>query len=98
MDPPDETVSPLLRQMLTDINTNFKAAGQVAVNTGVIEGIRPPNYADIALEQDTREEFNKFGIIEGIVDGLVKSPKAVIASPDNDRDKLRKAISPFVTA
>lgn len=55
-----------LQQFTGSMKTAFKAAGKEAVDTSVIEGIKPPNYADIALEQDIRGEFNKFGIIEGV--------------------------------
>jgi len=45
----------------------FKVTGTSALDTTVIEGIKPPNYADISLEKEVQGELSKFGIIEGIV-------------------------------
>ena len=45
----------------------FKAAGPYPMETTVIEGIKPINYADISLEKEITEQFRKFGIIESII-------------------------------
>src|SRR4249920_3106796 len=44
----------------------FKATASDAVDATVIEGIRPPNYADLSLEKDAQDVFGKFAIIDGI--------------------------------
>jgi len=56
----------------------FKVAGAVTVDTSVIEGIKPVNYADISLEKDVQAEFKKFDIMEGIA--IIRDQRGVVIS------------------
>jgi chemotaxis protein MotB len=56
----------------------FKVAGAVTVDTSVIEGIKPVNYADIGLEKDVQAEFKKFDIMEGIA--IIRDQRGVVIS------------------
>lgn len=60
----------------------FKATGQEAIDTTVIEGIKPINYADLELERDIRSEFKKFAIIEAI--SIRRDLRGVIISIGDD--------------
>jgi chemotaxis protein MotB len=56
----------------------FKVSGAVTVDTSVIEGIKPVNYADIGLERDVQAEFKKFDIMEGIA--IMRDQRGVVIS------------------
>jgi len=49
------------------MHSAFKASGSHPIETTIFHGIQSVNYADVGLEKDLREQFNKFAIIEGIV-------------------------------
>jgi len=49
------------------MKTAFKTAGPDAVNTPLIEGIKPANYADVGLEKSIRAELNRLVLAEGVV-------------------------------
>ncbi len=84
------------------IKSAFKATGANAIDTTVIPGIKPINYADIALEKDTREEFNKFAILEEIAinrdeRGVVLSLGDSLLFDSGTADMAREA-RPLLTA
>ncbi len=55
-----------LQEFVGSMKTAFKVAGGGPVNAAVIDGILPPNYADIGLERELTAELSRFGIIEGL--------------------------------
>jgi len=80
----------------------FKADHRDTVEGVVIEGIRPPNYADLALEQDLQGEIKKFGIIEGVIvsreeRGVVLSLADTLLFEPGSAD-IRKTALPFLAA
>jgi chemotaxis protein MotB len=56
-----------LKRFTGSMKTAFKVDTPEVADTAVIEGIAAPNYADIGLENELREGFKKFAIMEGIV-------------------------------
>lgn len=56
-----------LVQFSGSMRNAFKTEGVPQARDAVIEGIRPPDYADVNLERELREELPKSGIIEAII-------------------------------
>lgn len=80
----------------------FKATTTRPVETGVIDGIKPANYADIALERDIRAQFKKFAIIESVAiqrddRGVVMSFGDMLLFESGDAD-LRIEARPVLSA
>lgn len=67
-----------LKHFTGSMKTAFKVGSADAVDTTVIEGIKVPNYADIGLENELREGFKKFAIMEGIV--VSRDERGVVVS------------------
>jgi chemotaxis protein MotB len=67
-----------LERFSGSMKSAFRAAGPDAVDTSVISGIKPIDYADVSLEKDIRSEFNKFAIIEGIT--IERDQRGVVLS------------------
>lgn len=67
-----------LKHFTGSMKTAFKVDSVETADTAVIEGIAVSNFADIGLENDLREEFKKFDIIEGIV--LARNERGVVLS------------------
>lgn len=67
-----------LKSFTGSMKTAFKVGSVDAVDTAVLEGIKVPNYADIGLENELREGFKKFAILEGIV--VSRDERGVVVS------------------
>jgi chemotaxis protein MotB len=67
-----------LKRFTGSMKTAFKVGSAEAVDTTVIDGMAVPNYADIALENELREAFKKFAIMEGIV--VSRDERGVVVS------------------
>jgi chemotaxis protein MotB len=67
-----------LKRFTGSMKTAFNVDSADAVDTAVIEGITVPNYADIGLENELREAFKKFTILEGIV--VSRDERGVVVS------------------
>jgi len=67
-----------LKRFTGSMKTAFKVGPVEAVDTAVIEGIAVPNYADIGLENELREGFKKFAIMEGI--SVSRDERGVVVS------------------
>jgi len=71
-----------LQRFSGSMKSAFKAAGQEAVDTTVIEGIKPINYADVGLERDIEDVFKRFDIIEAIT--VERDQRGVIITMRDD--------------
>ncbi len=71
-----------LAQFSGSMKTAFRASGTDAVDTAVISGVRPIDYADVSLERDMQAEFSKFAIIEDII--VRREQRGVVVSFGND--------------
>lgn len=67
-----------LKTFTGSLQTAFKVGSADAVDTTVIEGIKVPNYADIGLENELREAFKQFALMEGIV--VSRDERGVVVS------------------
>jgi chemotaxis protein MotB len=80
----------------------FKVSGTVAVDTSVIEGIKPVNYGDIGLEREIQAEFRKFDIMEGIA--VMRDQRGVVISIgdtllfESGSSELRREARPLLSA
>jgi len=71
-----------LQRFSGSMKSAFKAGGQEAGDTTVIEGIKPINYADVGLERDIEAEFKKFAILEAIA--VERDQRGVVISMGDD--------------
>lgn len=67
-----------LKSFTGSMKKAFKTGSADAVDTAVIEGLAVPNYADIGLENELREGFKKFAIMESIV--VSRDERGVVVS------------------
>lgn len=66
-----------LEKFAGSMRTAFKSAGSGSVST-IIDGIKPINYADVALERDITTAFEKFEKIDGV--NITRDDRGVIIS------------------
>jgi len=71
-----------LQRFSGSMKSAFNAEGRESVDTTVIEGIRPVNYADVGLEQAIEAEFKKFAILDAIA--VERDQRGVIVSIGDD--------------
>ena len=60
----------------------FKVAGAESMNSAVIEGVKPVNYADMGLERDIREEFTRYALAEAVI--ISRDARGVTVSFNDD--------------
>lgn len=90
-----------LERFAGSMKSAFKS-GTDTVHTSVIEGVRPINYPDMELERETRAEFARFGIMEGIA--IIREPRGIVVSLeetllfDGSTTELKKEAKPFLAS
>jgi len=89
-----------LERFTGSMQSAFKTKQRNAIDTTVIDGIRPPVYADVRLEKELREEIGKSGIIEGVV--VSRDDRGVIVSFEDallfesNEAALKKSARPII--
>jgi chemotaxis protein MotB len=90
-----------LERFSGSMQSAFKTSHEGDVGKGtIINGIRPINYADVALEKDFLAELKKFGIIEAIA--VVRDQRGVLISFgdslffESGSAELRRGSRPFL--